>query len=489
MGSPTLPPPGAVKPSDPPHLTTSATNNRISFPFSFRLPFQSEASATSLVESTAEGRAIQVDDSTAEHRTSALRQINHNYPSKHRYAKSTGAQNSTYSEPVIVRSYYQAPLPPSRSTSIGGGGIVVHAVSAMTSRAGSVATGTKAARPRKNSSKDGSMLGFMAKVRGRTSSSQNCAHQEAKLPPVDAFTFQSFLDKMEEDGQATDINADLDRIAEICARSRYSLSNQYEVHHAPHGSGAEFLATARQRQSQGPTLQVITSDDEGNIKRSRRIRGIKRNSQAMGTLETIMSTSRSSDEDKSTKRSAAELAEEVRGKAARKRSDSASITQQSQPATPDRHASADEFYGNDHSPSGRRSSTTLALLDSGKPVPQSESGRCNAVLVGEPATPQPSTSVLEITTSPSKRPAQREAPLTGLPRSDVFKDLLFQQTAQADGHAPISGTASTGLLSSLTGWIPWTASETDGLGKAEVSLRGLLKSSESKNKLAEQDNS
>ncbi|CEJ80902.1 hypothetical protein VHEMI01059 [[Torrubiella] hemipterigena] len=263
MGSPTLPPPGAVKPSDPPHSATSVTNNRISFPFSFRLPFQSEASATSLVESTAEGRAIQVDDSTAEHRTSALRQINHNYPSKHRYAKSTGAQNSTYSEPVIVRSYYQAPLPPSRSTSIGGGGIVVHAVSAMTSRAGSVATGTKAPRPRKTSPKHGSVLGFMAKVRGKTMSSHNSTHQEAKLPPVDAFTFRSFLDKMEEEGQATDINADLDRIAEICARSRYSLSNQYEVHHAPHGSGAEFLATARQRQSQGPTLQVITSEDEG----------------------------------------------------------------------------------------------------------------------------------------------------------------------------------------------------------------------------------
>ncbi|KOS19691.1 hypothetical protein ESCO_000367 [Escovopsis weberi] len=67
-------------------------------------------------------------------------------------------------------------------------------------------------------------------VNGRT-------EEEARLPPVEAFTFKSFIANIEAQGgggSVGDINADLDRIAEICARSRYSLSNQYERSRTSH---------------------------------------------------------------------------------------------------------------------------------------------------------------------------------------------------------------------------------------------------------------
>jgi len=111
--------PHASSRHNPPSSTASSTRpanpsdpRRDPFPFSFTRPFRANPSSTSLVPSTAEGKPIPVDDSTAENRTSALREINSHYPSRHRYAKSTGAQSSTYSEPVIVRSYH--PPAPSR---------------------------------------------------------------------------------------------------------------------------------------------------------------------------------------------------------------------------------------------------------------------------------------------------------------------------------------------------------------------------------------
>lgn len=422
-----------------------------------------------------------MDDSTAENRTSALRQLNHNYPSKYRYAKPTSAQNSTYSEPVIVRSYYQAPLPPSRTTSVTRNGIVVHAVATMSARPGSTASRTKVPQARKSAPGSAGILGFMSKVRGRTSDQSTSSHtEEVKLPPVEAFSFKSFLDKLEEDGVANGINADLDRIAEICARSRYSLSNQYEVHHAPHGSGTEFLATARQRQAHGPTLQVITSEDEIPMKRSRRSRA-KRNSQAVGTLETIMSTSRSSEEDKSAKKSAAKLAEDVRGRAVRSLPDSTPNL----PSAPD--ASHDDVSGDEQDPTmpaHKRTTSSLALLDGSQQASQPQSGanRKNPAPVGEPAMPQSSTSVLEITTSPSKRPSKRQAPITGLPRSDIFGDMMATSSQPTDA---VNGANATGLLSSLTGWVPWTGTEQCTLGNAEHSLRDLLKTADSKTKLSE----
>ncbi|OAQ95929.1 hypothetical protein LLEC1_04736 [Akanthomyces lecanii] len=300
-------------------------------PLSFRLPFQSNPTSTSLVPSVAEGRPIPVDDSTAEYRTEALREFNSHYPSRHRYTKSTGAENTTYSEPVIVRSYYRSPpnkakrgLPRGGTSNTSSAGIVV--VRNGPTTAGLI-NGSVASRTRtfplagKMASASSGMLSIMARARRQNSQPANrLLPEDAKLPPIEAFSFKSFLDNLDEQEAAStssNVNADLDRIAEICARSRYSLSNQYEVHYGPHGSGIAFITEGQHGpENQGPTLQAVTSDDETNTRTARKRRmGGRRNSRAMGTLETIMSSSRSSDDDRSKKQSASEIADEVRGRA------------------------------------------------------------------------------------------------------------------------------------------------------------------------------
>ncbi|KAM4056241.1 hypothetical protein HRG_003161 [Hirsutella rhossiliensis] len=273
-------PPSAVSSSRRP-----ADPSRDAFPFSFNRPSRANPSSTSLVPSTAEGKPIPLDDSTAEHRTSALREINNHYPSRHQYVKSSGAQSSTYSEPVIVRSYHP-PVPGRRLMGTNGAGCVAHGRSTSASGSDAGGPGAFVTRGLPFASKVGSagtgMLGTMALTRANKASAVHI-QQETRLPPVEAFSFKSFMANMEAQGGGDDINADLDRIAEICARSRYSLSNQYEVHYAPHGSGASFLAAAQQHHDiQGPTLQAVSSDDERSMKRQKRKRhGGRRNSRAM----------------------------------------------------------------------------------------------------------------------------------------------------------------------------------------------------------------
>lgn len=219
MPSPTARPPGRQHPlrQHPIHISPSTNgssdthpatrpdqNHHISpaFPFSLRLPFQSNPTSASLAPSIAEGKPIPVDDTTAEHRTSALRELNHNYPSRHRYAKSTGAQNTTYSEPVIVRSYY-SPVPHSRSGTIARhGGVVIRAPAAVL---GSVA-GSTASRRRsapftgKGAPAGNGVLNIMARARGREKGPVQSQPEEAKLPPMEAFTFKNFIATLDEQG-------------------------------------------------------------------------------------------------------------------------------------------------------------------------------------------------------------------------------------------------------------------------------------------------
>ena len=476
-------------------------------PLSFRLPFQSNPTSTSLVPSVAEGRPIPVDDSTAEHRTEALREFNSHYPSRHRYAKSTGAENTTYSEPVIVRSYYRSPPSKAKRSPRGGSsnassaGIVV--VRNGHSTAGSI-NGSVASRTRtsplagKMASASSGMLSIMARARGQNSQPANrLLPEDAKLPPIEAFSFKSFLDNLEEEEAAStgsDINADLDRIAEICARSRYSLSNQYEVHYGPHGSGIAFIAEGQHGpENQGPTLQAVTSDDETNARTARKRRlGGRRNSRAMGTLETIMSSSRSSDDDRSKKQSASEIADEVRGRASTKTSHhtspAGSTTSAREGRTPQDPPK--------QRPSVKRTlSSSLALIDTANKTTVASSTDADeptphrasvASLVGEPALPQSCTSQLEVHTATSLADT---ATVTNV--ASLAPDRQHQALADRNGNplprpaargavSSIDGATATGFLSTLAGWIPWSSgSSSDAAlpqqGRAVGSLRSLLK--------------
>ncbi|KAG7289055.1 hypothetical protein NEMBOFW57_005417 [Staphylotrichum longicolle] len=393
------PPPGpTLKLDQPPSSSSSSSSNppssaagpppergsilrRTSFPISFPpILFQrSKVPSACLAPSTAEGKPVQITDPKDAHHTSALQKLNSKYPTavqRHGYTpEAPGAQSSTYSQPVLVRTYSgpppsqgsrstrsrqhrppsssrgvsrRVPLPSASAPGSGGPGRpiqpTVSDVGVGTTSSISIGIdrrGTEThdgnvyavSMPRPYKAKKASSASSKLPLPWLWQSRQE--PEEPKLPPLEAFSFKSFMADLQAPGGENDIGADLDRIAEICARSRYSLSNQYEVHVAPHGSGASFVSStgpapssvarrkghsrSRSHGHGGPTLQAITSDDENPARSHPRRRNPgKRRSTAYGTLETIMSSSRSSEEDKSKKKSAADLVGEVRGRAARK---------------------------------------------------------------------------------------------------------------------------------------------------------------------------
>ncbi|KAK2064636.1 hypothetical protein LY76DRAFT_612011 [Colletotrichum caudatum] len=465
----------------------SSQTARDSSTFSFPPLFQPETSSTSLVPSTAEGKPIPLDGTTAAHRTSALRELNSNYPSRHRYAKSTGAQSSTYSQPVIVRTYsgsHSRPTSNNRSNGTSGGGVSSRAAFSVVSSPAASVRRIIAFRTPFSGGKP-SQHGGLSIARGMAKKRLEGQGALAKLPPVEAYSFKSMMANIEAQEGENNINADLDRIAEICARSRYSLSNQYEVHVAPHGSGSSFNA--------GPTLEAVVSDDERRLKRRN---GGRRRSIAMGTLETIMSSSRSSEEDKSKKKSAAEITAEVRGRTAQKSSGSTSPTSS---------GSEDEGQSNKVSedqppPLVRRKSSSFAtaMLENtlqGFATSVASPRNSSTGLVSEPALPKTSTSHLEVRTDAEENAAHHHAAKGSdeRPRADGHETQYHGASTQ-----PGQTKVPAGLLAGLTGWVPWRLPPIVGLGSAsaqggvsrshaEGSLRELLKTAgfKSKGKAAE----
>ncbi|KAM0817943.1 hypothetical protein AB5N19_03750 [Seiridium cardinale] len=464
---------GLSSPRLPPPIVRNSKPRRHSLPF-FTFPpvAQPNTSSISLVPSTAEGKPIPLDDTSTADRTSALRELNRSQPSsRHRYTKSGGAPSTatrtttgTYSQPVIVRTY-SGPPPSSTGSRPASRRIPVSAVS--------VTSNVSNWRPGRNG-----MVLSMARHRGQKTPQQRAA-EDAKLPPLEAFSFKSIMADIQQD-----IGADLDRIAEICARSKYSLSNQYEVHVAPHGSGASFVTSvASSSRHHGPTLQAITSDDEHSSTRHRKRRsGVRRKSAAYGTLETIMSSSRSSEEEKSKKKSAQELTAEVRGRASRHHKVESGGSRSSTGESKDQQKQIARK---------KSASFATALMDNTRHQGQSEvtSPRASGTaLVSEPAKPKTSRSHLEIRTTqedPSAGNYKHEPP--GEPSQPTISDSI----ANAAISSPDEPRGSSSLLSGLGSWMPWRGNgvrteiaSSDQKGAraksyAEGSLRELLKGTDS----------
>ncbi|KUJ17756.1 uncharacterized protein LY89DRAFT_60751 [Mollisia scopiformis] len=415
------------------------SHRRNSLPLHFLPPslWSANTSSASLVESeeTARGEHI-LDEATVAHRISALRQLNGATRSRHRYAKSTGARNSTFSQPVIVRTYSGTTRPRSEQRDL----VTVK--------------------------RDG---GWSAMSSGK---------MELKLPPVEAFSFKGIMDEIRHG-----VTEDLERIAEICARSKYSLSNQYEVHMPPHGRGEPTLQTVglgvrSQTTGPGPTLQAVPSDDEHP---RQVVRGPRRRtkSAAYGTLETIMSSSRSSDEDKSKKKPAAVLAEEVRGRAAKKE------LQASKDAERDdtNEAGTAEKRPGKHVRS-KSASFAAVIIDNaqGSKTDTPAQVLSPTSLVSEPARPQTSTATMLETTSSLE--AQYTSPT--LQSMVSTKPALIRNESRASAVRP-SVDRQSSVLDSLTSWLPWgklSSAQSPVQGRlrstshAEGSLRELLKASE-----------
>lgn len=373
-----------------------------------------------------------LDDATIAHRISALRQLNGATATRtnHRYAKSTGARNSTFSQPVIVRTY----------------------------------SGSRPA----------------SRTREKVEVRKEVSNGKAELPPLEAFTFKGIMDSIQ-----SSVAEDLERIAEICARSRYSLSNQYEVHMPPHGIGQSYIVHTPYTQvvpGGGPTLQAIESDDEQS--RPPRRRGARRvRSIAQGTLETIMSSSKSSDEEKPSKESAAALAEAVRGRAAKKAAAAA--------AAAAINSSQGEASADRPQQSRSRSSTFASIvIDSaqGFKADTSTTPRraAKTYLLSSPAQPQTSGAIEPVATSfsDSSKTLPPTSPLLFPTHTSKIAPIRSDRL-RLSSLTPDASSKPT-VLASLSSWLPWgrpIGQSATGLfnrrrreSYAEGSLRELLKS-------------
>ncbi|EAA31760.2 hypothetical protein GE21DRAFT_7914 [Neurospora crassa] len=500
----------------------------VAFP---RFFLQSTQTAVSVIPSIAEGKPFPLDD------TSARQKLENTCPaassSNHRYAKSTGAEIRTYSKPVLVRTRTSIVPQYRRGTS-------------------SIADSSRVSRselPGLEAGPRGGQTGFDTGTSNQSEGSRSHNNQDVnwrkaknkmstsdqpengvsslpllwerrstssrpivvksrngkpkKLPPMDAFSFKSFMADLQAQGGDNNIGADLDRIAEICARSRYSLSNQYEVHMAPHGSGASLVSpagglapsssgTASKRRENGsyhssqsartgPTLQAIVPDEEeGGARRRRRgpgTSGRRLKSIAYGTLETIMSSSRSSEEDRSLKKPAAEIAGEVRGRIDRQHSNlgfSAADAGPSAATTINQyheHTATDQGLDVDDGQQGSGEAATVsaaaklarkksasfatAVMDnhSRSSAGQLQRYESTCALVSEPALPQTSDSHLGVRTAASPFVASDNAIVTRpstLMRS--VSDVPYQASRTKEYGA---GSSSSSTRASWNGWIPW----------------------------------
>lgn len=434
-------------------------------------PTSISASSTSVVPQTAEGKAIPVDGATAENRTLALREINNQFPSRQRCSNPKNDAQSGISEPVVVRTYY-APAPRRHDAT---------AYSGVASKAGATAIG--AARRLAFASHLSPAARTTNNNTGKAPALDVRQDQGTHLPPIKAFTFKSFMAHSEAHSGPDGINADLDRIAEICARSRYCLSDQYEVHYTPRGSRVTFHATgSHQEPRDGPALpfQVVPlrngQQDMHNLANHRRRRRFGRmSSRAVGTLETIVSVSRSSEEDDAERKAAT---------ATQKTSGSSSPRAGSPLAEREMPDSQDET----RPPlPPRRHSTSLALIE---PSRQNRSASdptafraASSALVSEPALPQASARQLETrTASSAARPikAQRyHARALSAPLANG-RDAHFVRGSISPVHH--QGAPGKTVLSSISGWLPWTSASAIPPGRAESSLRYLLRTTEHKAK-------
>ncbi|KAK3402991.1 hypothetical protein B0T20DRAFT_503329 [Sordaria brevicollis] len=506
----------------------------VSFP---RFFLQSRQTAVSVIPSTAEGKPFPLND------TSARQKLASTCPAgssgNYRYAKSTGAESRTYSKPILVRTrsavvpqyrrgtssladssrvpLYQSP---DIETGPRSGKTDLDTESNRNERTSS--QGNQDAKGKKTRSKmstsDQPENGFSSLPllweRRSTSSRPIVAKSRngkpKKLPPMDAFSFKSFMADMQAQGGENNIGADLDRIAEICARSRYSLSNQYEVHMAPHGSGAQLVsptggvpapsagAVLRRRDNlsytsggrsarAGPTLQAIVPDeeDDGGVGSRRRRRGPgaggrRTKSIAYGTLETIMSSSRSSEEDRSSKKPAAEIAGEVRGRIENRHSNLGLSAHNAglgadNTITHDTEHTVGDFRRLDSEDSQQKpaeaatastaaaakltrkksASFATAVMDSHS---RSSAGQLQrhesstSALVSEPALPQTSDSHLGVRTAAAPPSAVSDPSIITRPLNITrsVSDMPYRSSSRKKGYASSSSTRG-----SWNAWIPW----------------------------------
>ncbi|TGO69647.1 hypothetical protein BOTNAR_0008g00120 [Botryotinia narcissicola] len=420
--------------------TDKNNNRRHSLPLHFLPPslWTSNTSTASLVESEEAARGEHIlDEAKVANRLAALRSLNGANRADHRYAKSTG---ETFNQPVIVRTYSGAIRPRSQQRD-------------------SIAA---------------------KKQNGTTGLASN--KMDMKLPSVEAFSFKGIMDEIKHG-----VSDDLERIAEICARSKYSLANQHEFHHPPHGSGDRIpqIGIVSATDLGVPTLQAVESDEVSPRQLARSSRGSRRGkSAAYGTLETIISSSRSSDEDKSRKKPAAVLEDEVRGRATSKEVEVSTPSPDVMIDTAIPEAVSERSSTSKHA---RPRSSTFAsmVIDNAQSFRQEHKPQLSspAFLLSEPARPQTSGADLEHMPALDELTPDRPSTFHEL---TLPKPTLIRNESIASTLRPETSPRSS-ILGSLSSWLPWSKSPSpvrtfQGRARsgshAEGSLRNLLRSTE-----------
>ncbi|KAI9858841.1 MAG: hypothetical protein M1824_004006 [Vezdaea acicularis] len=185
----------------------------------FLLPqhWSRNASIASLVESEqpAIARLSRVDASIADQSDAALRSLDGISRRRTRHVRSIVTGSPGFVQPVVVRTYQQA-------------------------------------------------------TRARSQSRQRVAPRyesnnmdPSRLPSITDFTFESIMRTIEPEVSGT-----IDAIADICANSRYSLANQYEVHIPPH-SRMEGTVRAMEH-SLVPVSEATSEGDSASPTHSRK---------------------------------------------------------------------------------------------------------------------------------------------------------------------------------------------------------------------------
>ena len=204
--------------------------------------------------------------------SAALRALNapafHSSPSKSKSAKSTSSRTTVTSQPVVVRTYSG-----SRHTSRPGSGFSTPRTFAMNSHSNPSA--------------------LSAGLAGRTE----------QLPSADEFSFSAILRAVDPE-----IREAIDAIAEICARSRMSLADEYDSHLPPQGEitggGPAWVSTGAlagrgrlSRVTQGWTaadntlmsVPEASSSSERLAQEGRVASSKKRSQSAYGSLKSVIS--------------------------------------------------------------------------------------------------------------------------------------------------------------------------------------------------------
>ncbi|KAI0139362.1 hypothetical protein GGR57DRAFT_442641 [Xylariaceae sp. FL1272] len=408
---------------------------------------QSNSPAVSLEPSTARGQSIPLPQDTAAHRTTALRELSRSQPiGRPRYpnaaATATATTAGTYSQPVLVRTY--AASATSSAYPSGRRSTRPPAPSASHSTYPSYASRTGRSR------RSFAMTLVRPRILQRPEPPDGRLEADVKLPPLEAFTFKGIMADIEHD-----IETDLDRIAEICARSRYSLSNQYEIHVAPHGSGAAFVQPVHRDIPSAPTLQAISSDDERHGLPVRQRTGVvRRRSAAYGTLETIMSSSRSDDDERAKRKSAAQIAAHVRHAHQAATTGETACGSGSRSGSGSANSTEAQASSELHTTSPRSTLAAAILKRSSAQSMSSLDGHATG-LVGRPARAEMSNSHLMSTTTTESRTLESRPPR--LPATQELPSSVFlsKSVAAASIAAPEEHRAPSSLLKSVRLNIPW----------------------------------